>query len=381
MNIGGRKFTKTTLARIEQIVQRNPSISRRVLSRQICEWLDWRSPNGRLKEMSCRKALSQMQSRGVITLPRVEKRFAFNQPVSNPLDPVVPRLEGSLADLGEIKVYPVRSRRSQEGKTWTALLERYHYLKSGPLCGAQMRYLVKCDRGDLGALAFSSATFALACRDRYTGWSEGARRANLERVVCNSRFLILPQVKVPHLASHVLSLALSRLPTDWEQRYQTKPLLVETFVSPKFDGTCYRAANFIYVGESAGRRDGQPKQVFLYPLAKGWQKLLCREPQIQMPPPESPRNWAEEEFGTICLYDERLKQRLYTLAQDFYNSPCADIPEACGGSKARMWGAYRLFKNPKVTMEIILNAHSEATIERIKKERVVLCPQDTTTLN
>ena len=129
---------------------------------------------------------------------------------------------------------------------------------------------------------------------------EGARRANLERVVCNSRFLILPQVKVPNLASHVLSLALSRLSSDWEQRYQTQPLLVETFVSPDFKGTCYKAANFISVGKSAGRRDGQPKQVWLYPLDRRWQQVLCSEPEIHMPRPEAPRNWAEEEFGTIA---------------------------------------------------------------------------------
>jgi hypothetical protein len=381
MNIGGRHFSAAILERIQQTVDQDPSLSRRVLSRQICEWLDWRSPNGHLKEMSCRKALSKMQTLGIIDLPRSEKIFAFERPVANPEKPLTLKLSCTLADLGEIRVYPVSSRHTRESKIWMALLDRYHYLGSGPLCGSQIRYLVHSAWGYLGALSFSSATWALACRDHYIGWTEGARRAHLEQVVCNSRFLILPGVEVPNLASHVLSLALARLPADWEQRYHIRPLMVETFVAPDFNGTCYRAANFTEVGKSAGRRDGQPKQVLLYPLSRSWRKTLCAEPEIHMPPPESPRNWAEEEFGTICLYDARLKQRLYTLAQDFYNSPCANIPEACGGSKARMWGAYRFFKNPKVTMDIILNAHNEATIERIKKERVVLCPQDTTTLN
>jgi hypothetical protein len=331
--------------------------------------------------MSCRKALSKMQTLGIIDLPRSEKSFAFERPVANPEKPITLTLSCTLADLGEICVYPVSSRHNQESKIWMALLDRDHYLGSGPLCGSQIRYLVHSAWGYLGALSFSSATWALACRDHYIGWTEGARRAHLEQVICNSRFLILPGVEVPNLASHVLSLALARLQADWEQRYHIRPLMVETFVAPDFKGTCYRAANFTEVGKSAGRRDGQPKQVLLYPLSKGWRKALCAEPEIHMPPPESPRNWAEEEFGTVCLYDARLKQRLYTLAQDFYNSPCANIPEACGGSKARMWGAYRFFKNPKVTMDILLNAHTEATIERIKKERVVLCPQDTTTLN
>jgi hypothetical protein len=196
--------------------------------------------------------------------------------------------------------------------------------------------------------------------------------------------LILPTVRVKYLASHVLSLALSRLPQDWEQRYQIRPVLVETFVDPnRFAGTCYKAANWTYVGDTAGRRDGRAKKIFLYPLDPGWRKALCAEPPIRLaerPRPEAPEHWAEEEFGTVRLYDNRLKQRLYTIAQDFYNSPQANIPEACG-SKAGAMGAYRFFQNPKVTLDVVLSAHTEATIERIKPHRVVLVPQDTTTLN
>jgi len=202
--------------------------------------------------------------------------------------------------------------------------------------------------------------------------------------VGNARFLILPTVKVKNLASHVLSVALSRLPEDWEERYHVRPVLVETFVDPTlFAGTCYKAANWLDVGQSAGRRDGKPKRVFLHPLCPGWREILCTEPPIRLgdiPRPERPEHWAEEEFGTVRLYDNRLKQRLYKIAQDFYGQPQAGIPEACG-CKARTMGAYRLFHNPKVTMDVVLKAHKEATLERIKAERIVLAPQDTTTLN
>jgi hypothetical protein len=143
----------------------------------------------------------------------------------NSVEPVIPQFNCSLvekgsrdditlADLGEITVYPVRSRYTQESKLWAALLDRFHYLGSGPICGAQIRYLVKSEQGYLGALSFSSATFALACRDQYIGWTEAARRSHLDQVVCNSRFLILPQVAVPNLASHVLSLVLEGLLAD-----------------------------------------------------------------------------------------------------------------------------------------------------------------------
>jgi hypothetical protein len=123
--------------------------------------------------------------------------------------------------------------------------------------------------------------------------------------------------------------------------------------------------------------------IFLYALCPQWHEILCSEPQIrmgEMPRPETPGHWAEEEFGTVRLYDNRLKQRLYTIAQDFYSCPQANIPEACG-SKARTMGAYRFFQNPKASMDVVLTAHSEATIERIKQHQVVLAPQDTTTLN
>ena len=362
-----------------------PAISRLELSRRVCRWLDWRSPSGRLQDMSCRKALAQLNRRGVLDLPARDRTYGFERSASICTHVDVPELHCALSKLGKVSVDPITSRYSRESKIWFALLERYHYLGSGPLCGAQIRYMVKSSvHGYLGALAFSSGAWALRCRDKYIGWTEAARRENLCRVIGNDRFLILPTVKVENLASHVLSAALSRLPEDWEERYHIRPVLAETFVDPTlFAGTCYKAANWIDIGQTAGRRDGKPKRVFLYPLCPGWREILRTEPQIRLgdiPPPEAPEHWAEEEFGTVRLYDNRLKQRLYNIAQDFYGQPQAGIPEACGG-KARTMGAYRLFHNPKVTMDVVLNAHKEATLERIKKQRIVLAPQDTTTLN
>ena len=385
MYVCGQHFSQSILDRIQETVRIERSISRLDLSRRVCEWLNWRSPNGRFQEMSCRKALAKLNRGGLLDLPRQEKTYGFERSAVNPIEPPIAEVCCPLSELGEVSVYPVTSRYAKESKIWFALLDRYHYLGSGPLCGAQIRYVVKSStHGYLGALAFSSASWALRCRDQYIGWTEAARRANLHRLVTNDRFLILPTVRVKHLASHVLSLALSRLPRDWEQRYQIRPVLVETFVDPsRFAGTCYKAANWIYVGDSAGRRDGRAKKILLYPLDAKWRDVLCVEPPIRLaerPRPEAPEHWAEEEFGTVRFYDHRLKQRLYTIAQDFYNDPQANIPEACG-SKARTMGAYRFFQNPKVTLDVVLTAHTEAMIERIKRHRVVLVPQDTTTLN
>jgi hypothetical protein len=385
MLVCGQQFLQHTLDQIQQTVTCEPSISQLELSRRVCQWLDWRSPNGRLKDMSCRKALAKLEQQGIIQLPRQNKTYGFEKSATHTIDPDIARVQCSLQQLGQITVEPVSSRYCKDSKIWFALMDRYHYLGGGPLCGAQIRYVVKsANFGYLAALAFSSAAWALADRDKYIGWSEAARRANLHCLIGNDRFLILPTVKVANLASHVLSLTLARLPDDWYQRYRVRPVMIETFVDPsRFTGTCYQAANWIEVGRTAGRRDGVKKKIFLYRLSQKWQKVLCTEPPIGLatvPRVQAPANWAEQEFGTIRLYDGRLKQRLYKIAQDFYGAPEANIPQACG-SKAGTMGAYRFFQNPKATMDIILDAHTEATIDRIRKHRVVLAPQDTTTLN
>lgn len=385
MLVCGQQFLQHTLNQIQETLTCEPSISQLELSRRVCHWLDWRSPNGRLKDMSCRKALAKLAHQGIIQLPLQNKIYGFEQPAPHTIEPNIAHVQCSLQQLGQITVEPVSSRYCKNSKIWFALMDRYHYLGSGPLCGAQIRYVVKSTLfGYLGALAFSSAAWALADRDRHIGWSEAARRANLHCLIGNDRFLILPTVKVANLASHVLALTLARLPDDWYQRYQVRPVMVETFVDPsRFTGTCYQAANWIEVGHTAGRRDGIKKKIFLYPLSQKWQEVLCTEPPIRLgklPRVQAPANWAEQEFGTIRLYDGRLKQRLYKIAQHFFSAPEANIPQACG-SKAGTMGAYRFFQNPKATMNIILDAHTEATIDRIREHRVVLAPQDTTTLN
>jgi hypothetical protein len=187
-----------------------------------------------------------------------------------------------LAELGRIEVTPVTSRYCRDSVFWKELLQRHHYLGCGTLSGAQLRYLIKSSTyGYLGALAFSSGTWALKDRDQHIGWSDAARMANLKYVVTNDRFLLLPTVRVENLASHVLALALKRLPQDWEERYHVRPMLAETFVDPtRFDGTCYKAANWTTVGHTAGRRDGVKKKIFLRPLIDDWREQLQREPLV-----------------------------------------------------------------------------------------------------
>lgn len=398
MEINGQQLDVSVIERISSIVRSEPSDSRTALSRRVCELMDWRSPNGQLQEMSCRKVLKHLESQGVIKLPEIEASYSFQtrSEISKAGIFDMADISCSFKELGPVEVVPVSSRYAKASHIWNALMEEYHYLGSGPLCGAQIRYLIRNERGEyLGGLSFSAATWRLKARDKWIGWSEKARRANLGQVVCNSRFLILPTVRVPHLASHVLSLAVARLCDDWESRYGLRPVLVETFVDgTRFKGTSYRAANWIYLGQTAGRKnayfngkipDGK-KEIFAYPLTAGidWQKKLCGEPPTALSKasrPETFSDWTEEEFGTIEVYDKRLKERLYTVASDFFAQPGVTVPQACGGSIAKAKAAYRFFNNENINMDILLKPHVEATAERMKKHKVVLAAQDTTTLD
>jgi len=385
MVVCGREFTGEMIARIQVKVNAEPELSRRELSRQICDWMGWRKPNGGWKEGSCRKALARMNREKVLSLPERE-RICAQEPAKAPGEVKVPDVTCALRELGEVSVTPVRSRHSPDSKIVRALLQQHHPLGAGKLRGAQMRYLVRSSRyGYLGVLTFSSGAWAMEKRDKHIGWSEEARRHNLQYVVSNDRFLILPGVHVKNLASHVLATTLGRLAEDWEQRYKIRPVLVETFVDQsRFKGTCYKAANWTAVGQSSGRRDGTPKEIFLFALSADWRERLCAEPPRprlgETPAMESPPSWAHAEFGRVRFYDPRLKERLYKIAEDFHGCPQGLIPEACG-SKARAMGAYRFFENPKVSMNVLLASHTESAIDRIRQHKIVLVPQDTTTLN
>ena len=394
MVVCGQSFSEPVLERLRLTIQREPKLSRRALSRRLCEWLGWKSPNGRLKEMSARCALLRLHRQGLLRLPSARRGPARRRrlPAPAPLPPV----RGSVEALQDLELVPVGGPRSASARLWKQLIAAHHYLSYRPACGAQQRYLVRCTQGVLGALSFSAAAWRLAARDQWIGWSDAARRAHLPEVVANDRFLILPSVRVKNLASRVLALAATRLPEDWQARYGYRPLLLETFVqSDRFAGTCYRAANWVAVGPTAGRsrqdrqhRAGVPrKTVFLYPLVAEARGRLRVEPAAS-PGPVScaaqgsvpPVDWAEAELGQAGLGDARLQRRLLVVARDFWARPTASIPQACGG-RAKTKAAYRLFDHPAMQLDAVLRPHYAATQGRVASRAVVLAVQDTTTLN
>jgi hypothetical protein len=340
-------------------------------------------------------ALLRLHREGRLSLPDSERcKWAVVQEQRSPLSlPEIESLRCRLNALGEIKLVVVESRNRPLSHLWNDLMERYHYLGAGPLCGAQVRYLIESSQyGWIGGLAFSAAAWRVAPRDRWIGWSEQARNSNLGKVVCNSRFLLVP--RVAHLASHVLSLCIRQLRQDWEERYGVRPALLETYVErERFHGTCYRSANWCYVGETQGRgrmdrdrRYSAPvKDVYLYPLQANARKVLCVEPPYKpirrrAQQPGTGRDWAEEELGEAKIGDSRLNKRLLTMAQAFYARPQANIPQACQ-TRAETKAAYRFLDHPETSMEAILEPHYEATVARMNREAVVLAVQDSTSLN
>jgi hypothetical protein len=385
------EFAETLMTRITETLTAEPRISRRQLSRRICEWMNWRSPNGKLREVSCRKALVELHRRKLIELPDCGEYAFRTRRLRPPELPALFPIECSLADLGPVQLIPIRSASSKNSRIWNALLDSYHYLRSGPLCGAQLRYLVWSERfGWLGGLSFSASAWRVRCRDEFIGWSENARKHTLQLVVNNSRFLIAPMVKVPGLASHVLAQCCKRLADDWQQRYSYRPVLLETFIERgRFTGACYRAANWQYMGITTGRgRKGNgttTKELYLYPLCDDWKPRLCSLPDGTVstrpqPPQREAADWIEEEFGSAALGDQRLVDRLMQLGGSFFAMPTANIPQACG-TKAAVKAAYRFFDNDQIRMDAILAPHIEATEQRVRKHEVVLVVQDTSSLN
>ena len=285
----GRDFPDEELERIRALIaQREPRLHRSALSRAVCEALDWRKPDGGLKQMSARVALLGMQRDGLLTLPpplRAPSRPRPVAPSPRTAPPDRAALPQSLARARPLRLSPLRPR-DPRSRLWNEFVERHHYLGYKPLPGAQLRYFVHAADGLPPALlGFGAAAWKTAPRDRFVGWDPATRERNLPLVVNHARFLILPWIRLPSLASHLLACVERQLPHDWQRRYGLRPVLLETFCeTPRFHGTCYRAANWIPLGQTQGRgkldsrhQYAKPvKNIFVKPLCPDWRQILNR---------------------------------------------------------------------------------------------------------
>lgn len=287
----GRPVSQAEWAVLREIVD-SCGLSRHELASTICEGLGWVRPNGTLKRRECYQYLNLLGARGLIELPPQSERRGRG-PTSiryTEVGEARPGRDGTLSDVLPVRLGLVST--AQARALWRELVARYHYLGHKVPYGAHLRYLVYLSTPTeelAGCVQFSSAARRLASRDRYIGWDDETRQRNLQRVVNNSRFLILPWLSIRGLASHVLSVSSRVMVEDWEEAYRVRPVLLETFVErERFEGTCYRAANWIEVGETTGRgrmdRDrtaaGSVKTCLLYPLVADFRRRLCGEGRV-----------------------------------------------------------------------------------------------------
>lgn len=284
----GRRFTRKQIASIQETTRTFSSLSRRELVQTVCEHLQWTTPAGKNKIQSCLSALESMEALGILSLPEKDEAMKrgpqkkIEHTARSALQPVI---DAPLDQLTPIQVEPAIEK--QDIELWNELVERYHYLGYKRPIGPHLRYFVVDNNGRrLGCLLFSFPVKSLPCRDQWIGWQDQKHKKHLDLIVNNNRFLILPWVKVKCLASKALSTACNRLADDWQTHHSYRPVLVETFVdSTKFNATCYRAANWLHLGETNGRAPTKnhpgktPKAIYVHPLVKDARSVLVEGPK------------------------------------------------------------------------------------------------------
>ena len=280
--VQGRVITQGDIELVRRLIEADPSQNRSRISRELCLLWNWRTASGRIKDMACRTLLLKLERHGYITLPGRRCPGRGSRKVTIPCVPhKTTPIACSLSELEPISIQLVEDAGLLG--LFQCLLARYHYLGFHSTVGENMKYLVfDREQNPLACLLFGSAAWKCAPRDDFIGWDAETRRANLHLVTNNMRFLILTWVRVPHLASHILGKVARRISSDWMEKYGHPIYLMETFVELDcFQGTCYRAANWLLVGQSTGRsRNGHPglkvpiKDIYLYPLAKGFREEL-----------------------------------------------------------------------------------------------------------
>ena len=284
----GRAFSAAEVERIRATVAWLPKLARKELAATVCEHLNWHTVTGTPKLDACRQLLERLEAAGLVQLPALRARPVRRPAQSAPraAAPAPAWLEtpvrGALSQLGPVQLHVVQT--PAQAAQWKQAMARHHPLGEHGGFGYRLRYVVCAGERLLGCVLLAGAARALAVRDAWIGWDAPTRGANLVRVLNNSRLLILPQVQVPHLASHVLGQLARRVVADWQRHWGYTPLLLETFVDPqRYRGTCYRAAGWQVLGHTSGRglaRPGKtyrshPRLVLVKPLRADWRERLC----------------------------------------------------------------------------------------------------------
>ena len=386
---------------------RRGALSRAQLAVGLCEQDDWRNRRGKPCLASARKALPRLAADLGLPLPEPTRRTGGcrRRPPQEARKTFPPlQLQCSLKDLRPVCVSPAET--PEQRRHLASLLDAEHPLQRGQAPGCRLLYGIEAGGQLLGVISFVAAGLRLGPRDKHLGWDERTRGHNIDRLLCNDRFLVRPGVRVPNLASHAWGLVLKQLAADWEARHGVLPVAVETCVEQGRKGSSYKAAQFTSLGftnglawgrgkrlpkEKHGRQQArkpppQAKQVFVKGLQDGWEQVLRERPvrvlgQFPGPARDSGADWAECEFERSDLPDRRLRERLKAMGKAWRDQPGECVPTLFPES-AEQRAAYRLLNNKRVTPEDVLQPHREALAERAGQQPgTVLLVQDTTTLN
>ena len=386
---------------VKELLESKQISNRAKLSEKVCEHFHFVDARNHQQKSSCVIALCELEAAGHIILPPLARKKSnkrkkytlrrLSEPVPEPRD--VPAKAGEVQGLKLIVV-----ETDEEKRTWNELMICEHPRGSSLFVGRQLQYLIDSDYGWLGGIGFAASALNLAERDKWIGWNHDQRKAYLHTIVGMSRFLIRKSVNCQNLASMVLGMVMKVLPDDFENKYNFRPWLVESFVDTShFDGTCYKASNWRVLGKSCGRgRQDRRKEaslshkdIYIYPLVDDFRQRMGLDVNVGMgalSPTDGvdSDNWAENEFGSAPLGDKRLSERLVNIATFKAEMPGVSISKAVGGDKAAVKGYYRMIEKPDesaLTMENILAPHRKQTIRRMQGQRTVLCIQDGSDLN
>jgi len=401
VRISGRWVGREVLDRLSRrSVSQNPPL-RQQLIRDFCQATHWRNRKGQLCLSSANVALKRLEQQGLVKLTAPRPR-ALRAQVRQLVDdrealPALPRLPNSVERIEHLGLQLLCGADDPDHLLWNRLICREHPLKAAPLVGAQLRYLIRCDQGVLGAFGFGPAAFHLECRDRWIGWDRLAQQHHRCLLIGLSRFLLRPGLKCRNLASRCYSLVLKRVGQDWQERYGVRPVLVETYVDRStHTGRSLSAANWRRLGQSAGRgrsspsaqvQPKTPKDVWVVELShKARQRLQSHpiEPAVARSIFQQLQSdgWVEQELDGVQLGDRRLERRWVQMLQSRWQHPQRSFG-ASFGSPAAGKAAYRLVEKPRVGVcfETLLAPHHQQTQRRMAAESMVVLAQDTTTLS
>jgi len=386
---------------IKQILESKPSYTRSDLARFLCTKFDFKNAGGDLQLSSCLKSLRDFEQKGLIHLPQLLKvnkkkweyrRLGHTIPVPTDIPESVDQIEHIALILVESSNHPLMRIHNE-------LICAEHPLKSKRIVGRQLRYLIKSEHGWLGAISFSSSAYRLEARDKWIGWNSESLEENRDLVINMSRFLIRNKIKCKNLASFVLGKCVKQLPNDYEKKFGYKPLLIESFVDTTFyKGTCYKAANWILLGQTKGRgRDDTNhnvkktiKDIYLYPLDHKFRKKMglpetnpLKIKAITHSDGIHSKQWPALEFGNADLGDRRLTDRLIKIAENKSLHPGTSYLQAAHGDRYDIKGYYNFIRSKKeeTNFNSILSPHIERTKQRMKGSSCVLVIQDTSDLN